>query len=394
MKKVSYNKFLRKTNESGEFEFYIEHTKNYSGITELIDSLVEHNLKFNNVSYAEIDNETTLMLSISVIDMNCDRFLESIKNLLKTNCKKIFIELSCYDNQEVDIKFYDFCRSETITELYFIDKNLLNVSDDILFFEHHCWHLNMYVPKYKNEFDKLNKWSEKFKKQKKGLFLAGHIRLHKLELLNFLYEQELLDKNFIWSSTDETFQPELFNEFIPHRDYEKYKQFKILERIPHFQDFDLYDHWKYHNYPAHVNFMNYFNTYFEVVPETQFYDRTNLSHGTKSTRKDWINVSEKTCKAIRLDIPFLMLSKANTVTSLQNRFGFDFEMGFWNFDYDKIEDDNQRMQSIKDRLIKILSLSDNELHEFYYEYISVKKNNDIFIQNFYKEPLIKIWDKL
>jgi hypothetical protein len=251
----------------------------------------------------------------------------------------------------------------------------------------------MYIPKYKNEFDKLNKWSEKFKKQKKGLFLAGHIRFHKLELLNFLYEEGVLDNDFIWSSTDSTFQPDLFQEFIPYRDLETYKNFKILKRIPHFQDFDLYDHWKYHNYPPHVNFMNYFNTYFEVVPETQFYDRINLP-GTKNTRKDWLNISEKTCKAIRVDIPFVMVSKANTTKLLIDRFGFDFELGFWNFDYDKIENNNDRMQLIKDRLIKILSLTDSELHDFYYEYINVKKNNDIFIQNFYIKPLFKIWNKL
>lgn len=393
MKRLSYNKFLRKQNDVGEFEYFVEHTKNYSGLTELLDSFLENGFKYENLPISELDNNTSLILSVSVIDMDSENYLDNLKTYLKLNCKNTFIELSCHDHQEVDNSFYEFCRSESKNQLYFIDKNMLHISDDILFFEHHCWHTSMYIPKYKNEFDKLNKWSQKFKKQKKGLFLAGHIRFHKLELLNFLYEQGVLDKDFIWSSTDATFQPDLFQEFIPDRDLETYNNFKILERIPHFQDFDLYDHWKYHNYPAHVNFMNYFNTYFEVVPETQFYDRINLS-GTKSTRQDWVSISEKTCKAIRVDIPFVMVSKANTTKLLIDRFGFDFELGFWNFDYDKIENNNDRMQLIKDRLTKILSLTDNELHDFYYEYINVKKNNDIFIQNFYIEPLFKIWNKL
>lgn len=394
MKKVSFNKFLRKSNTSGGFEFYIENSKNYSGITELMDSLYENGYKYENVNYESIDSETTYILSISVIDMDCLEFLNAIKKELTKKCKKIVIELSCYDNQEIPVEFYEFCRKESQCEMFFIDKNLIKISDDILFFDQHCWHTNMYIPNYKNEFDKLNKWSEKFKKQKKGLFLAGHIRFHKIELLNFLYENNLLDENFIWSSTDENFQPELFNEFIPEKNVETYRNFKILNRIPHYQDFNLYDKWKYHNYPAHVNFMNYFNTYFEIVPETQFYDRSIVTNGTRKTRKDWINVSEKTCKALRVDVPFIMLSKANTITLLKDRFGFDIELGFWDFNYDKIEDDNERMNEIKQRLIKILSLSDSELHEFYYEYINKKQNNDIFIQNFYKENLLKIWNKL
>lgn len=64
----------------------------------------------------------------------------------------------------------------------------------------------MYISKYKDSFIQLNTWSEKFQKPHKGLFLAGHIRFHKIELLNYLYENNLLDENFIWSSTDETFQ--------------------------------------------------------------------------------------------------------------------------------------------------------------------------------------------
>ena len=394
MKKLSFNKLERKNSIVGGFDYIFRSIKPHNeGLTELLNSFVEKEYKFELIDNTNLDENTSLIVSISVIDMDDYQLLEKIKEILQLHCKNVFIELSCYDHQEIDIRFYDFCRQNTNKELWFIDKNMLKVADDCLFFEHHCWHTNMYMPKYNDSFVQLNKWLEKFQKPHKGLFLAGHIRFHKIELLNYLYENNLLDENFIWSSVDETFQSNNFREFIPERDEQTYRSFKILERLPNMQDFNLFDEWKYHNYPAHINYMNYFNTYFEIVPETHFYDRINLRGGTRNTRKDWVSISEKTCKALRMNIPFIMLSKANTVKLLVDRFGFDVSLSMWQHDYDIIEDDKERMDAVKYNLKQILSLSKNELHDFYYQYFNVKKNYDIFIQNFYNKPLAEIWDK-
>ena len=357
MKKLSFNKLERKNSLMGGFEYSFRSIKPHTeGLTELANSFVEKGYQFEVVDNKNLDNETSLIVSISVIDMDDVELLEKIKEILKLDCKNIFVELSCYDHQEIDIRLYDFCRENCNKELWFIDKNMLKVADDCLFFEHHCWHTNMYMPKYNDSFVQLNKWLEKFQKPHKGLFLAGHIRFHKIELLNYLYENNLLDENFIWSSVDETFQSNNFREFIPERDEQTYRSFKILERLPNMQDFDLFDEWKYHNYPAHINYMNYFNTYFEIVPETHFYDRTNLRGGTRNTRKDWVSISEKTCKALRMNIPFIMLSKANTVKLLTERFGFDVSLDFWNHNYDLIENDTERMNAIQLKLKSILTI--------------------------------------
>lgn len=392
MKKISFNKLERNQDELGNFTYSFRTIKDHEGSTELLDSFVEKGYKFEQIHHTNIDINTSIVVSISVIDVDDINFLEEINKILNIDCKNIFIELSCYDHQEIDIRLYDFCRQNTNKELWFIDKNMLQVADDCLFFEHHCWHTNMYMPKYKDSFIQLNNWCEKFQKSHKGLFLAGHIRFHKIELLNYLYENNLLDENFIWSSTDETFQSGMFREFIPERDEAEYRTFKILERIPNMQDFNLFDEWKYHNYPAHINYMNYFNTYFEIIPETHFYDRFKCL-GTKNTRKDWISISEKTCKALRMNIPFIMLSKSNTIKLLTERFGFDVSLDFWNHSYDEIEDDKLRMESIKLKLKSILEISKEELHDFYYKYFYKKNNNHIFIENFYNKPLETIFNK-
>jgi hypothetical protein len=251
----------------------------------------------------------------------------------------------------------------------------------------------MYIPKFIKQYNELNDWCGKFVKPFKGLFLAGHIRFHKVELLNYLYVNGLLEDNFIWSCTDETFQPELYREFIPQPNETEFRNFKILERIPNSKDFDLFDKWKYHNYPAHVNFMNYFNTYFEIVPETHFYHRDNIKP-TMDTRIDWNNVSEKSCKAIRMGTPFIMLSKPNTVKHLVDRFEFDLDIDGWKHsEYDEIEDDRLRMATIKAKVKDILSMNTADLHDLYYQYFSSKNNNTIFIENFYKKPLQIIYNK-
>ena len=406
MKKVCFVKLLRLNqlppkpnllggeNNRPRFEWGFKDVKPFDDISEMLTSFVDNfSFKIDLTPLNKVDKDTSVVLVISTSDMEDEIFLNELRNILQMECKNIFIDLASYDHQDIPIEIYDFCRKESKNELYFIDKNLIKVADDVLFFEHHAYHTSMYIPKFIKQYNDLNDWCSKFVKPFKGLFLAGHIRFHKVELLNYLYVNGLLEENFIWSCTDESFQPELYREFIPQPNEQEFRNFKILERIPNSKDFDLFDKWKYHNYPAHVNFMNYFNTYFEIVPETHFYHRENIKP-TMDTRIDWNNVSEKSCKAIRMGTPFIMLSKANTVKHLRERFEFDLDINGWKHsDYDEIEDDRLRMATIKARVKDILSMNTSDLHDLYYQYFSSKNNNTIFIENFYRKPLEIIYNK-
>jgi len=393
MKKVCFFKLRRKTGDSG-FEWFWEDLKpnQTPHISELITSLHNKGYSMELSNYDSINQDTSVVCVVECIDMDDIVFLDNLKKIFKLNYKKLFIELVTYDHQEVSVKFYDFCRAECDRELYFIDKNLIDVADDILYFDNHSFHVDMYVPHYLNEYKKINKWCRKFGKANKGLFLSGHIRFHKIQLLNFLYENNLLDENFLWSSTDEHWEPSLFNEFVPQSNENEFRNFKILERIPNMHDYDLFDKFKYNNYSFQVNHMHYFNSYFEVIPETQFYHREYLP-GTKDTRKDWNNFSEKTLKALLMDHPFVMVSKVNTLKYLTDKFGFDISMDNWMHEYDTIENDSDRMNAIQSKLKNILSMSKSDLHDLYYEYFDSKDNYSIFVNNFYNASLTKIYNK-
>ena len=139
--------------------------------------------------------------------------------------------------------------------------------------------------------------------------------------------------------------------------------------------------------------MHYFNTYFEVIPETQFYHRTKFLRGTRATQTNWASVSEKTLKALLMDHPFVFLGKANILNILKEDYGFDFEMNGWLHEYDSIEDDSKRMIAIQSKIKDILSLSNSDLHDLHYEYFKSKDNYPIFVNNFYNNSLTKIFNK-
>lgn len=234
MKKVCFVKLLRKDNKIlGGFEWYYQNVKPFDDLSELLTSFSEKNFEIDYINFENVDSHTSIVLSIGTIDMNDVVFLDRLKKVFNMDCKNVFIELSCYDHQEIHTNIYEFCRAECKRELYFIDKNMKEISDDILFFEHHAYHTSMYIPKFINQFNDLNSWSHKFQKISKGLFLSGHIRLHKVELLNYLYVNGWLDKNFIWSSTDESFQPELYREFIPMQNETEFRNFKVCIYVVH-----------------------------------------------------------------------------------------------------------------------------------------------------------------
>lgn len=394
MKKVCFFKIKRRDAENG-FEWYWEDLRPNEGphISEVITSLYKAGYPMEFCNYDSVDSKIPIVVVIQVIDMNDVIFLDNLKKAFSLDSKKVFIDLTTYDFQDVEPEFYEFCRKECNKELYFISKNLL-LEDDTLFFENSAFHVDMYIPNYIKEYKKINKWCEKFGKNYSGLFLSGHIRFHKIQLLNYLYENNLLDENFLWSSTDEFWEPESFGEFIPEHNVEEYRKFKILERIPNMHDYDLNDKFKYYNYSFQVNHMHYFNTYFEIIPETQFYHRPVGLRGTRATQKNWKSVSEKTLKALLMDHPFIMVGKSDILKILRDEYEFDFEMDGWMHEYDGIENDSDRMAAIQTKVKDILSMSKSDLHDLHYRYFKSKDNYPLFVNNFVNKPLSKIFNKL
>jgi hypothetical protein len=102
------------------------------------------------------------------------------------------------------------------------------------------------------------------------------------------------------------------------------------------------------------NFENkepYLDTYIHILSETNFYE-TGLY------------LSEKTWKPIGHLQPFIMVNKPGALKEL-HRLGFKTFTPFINESYDDIQNDTERMEFIYSEIMRLNSLSFEEIHEWY-----------------------------
>jgi len=136
------------------------------------------------------------------------------------------------------------------------------------------------------------------------------------------------------------------------------KSFEIINNKKEIIDFDdINSVWGF-------NFENkeaYLNSYINICTETNFYE-------------DGLYLSEKTWKPIGHLQPFIQVNKAGALKELQN-IGFKTFSPFINENYDNEEDDKLRIKMISDEILRLNSLSIDEIHNWYE---SIK---DILIHN-------------
>ena len=102
MKKLSFNKLERKNNSTGGFDYIIRSVKPHTeGLTELSNSFIENGFQFDNIDISNLDSQTSLIVSISVIDMDDSTLLQYVRDVLNKecyffqNCSSLLTLLSC-----------------------------------------------------------------------------------------------------------------------------------------------------------------------------------------------------------------------------------------------------------------------------------------------------------
>lgn len=108
----------------------------------------------------------------------------------------------------------------------------------------------------------------------------------------------------------------------------------------------------------HVNMIDssrkfYADTYFSVVSETNFYERTDPGQF----------VSEKTFKPIAEKHPFILISRPGCLQKLKS-LGYKTFSPFINEDYDLETNDSKRMRMIVDEVIRLSNLNTDGLTHF------------------------------
>jgi hypothetical protein len=394
MKKCCFIKIIRKY-ESDNFSYkIIKNEEAYESFSELFNSLNEF-CKIEIVSFEDCDYDTSLFISFDVVDVT-PLFKEFMHPFLKEKkFKKVFFDFATYDNQEISENDFDEIEKLTDRESYFISKNLLTNRDNHLYFEvlfYHHIREDKEIPRNILAYKRIKESQRFFWPKYKGFYFPGHIRFHKVKFLEFLYQNKFLEE-IIWSCTGIDFDKPIFRDFVSDEQDSEFFSFEVLKLLPKRIDFDLFNKDVYNSRGGQINLVTYLDTTFEIVPETRFYD-TNGNKGSKKTYSTWNNISEKTIKPTMLSHPFILISKPNTISLLEN-WGLKYKFDFWNFEYDSILDHNERMSAIQQFTKKVMQMSIKELKEFHNDYNQFTQSNyNTMLNDMYIKSVRQIHEKI
>jgi hypothetical protein len=329
-----------------------------------------------------------------VVDVT-DLFLIKLKLFIDSiNCKSIFFDFSTYDEQEIDDNSIAQIEALTNKQCYVVSKNLIQNKDNHLYFEvlfYHHIREGTEISRNILAYKRIKESQSMFWPKYKAFYYPGHTRFHKVKFLEFLYQNNFLDE-IIWSSTSPDFDKPVFRDFVPQEFESEFNSFEVLKLLPKRIDFNLFSKDVYNSRGGQINLVTYLDTTFEIVAETRFHETTGKA-GSKKTIKTWNNISEKTIKPTMLSHPFILIAKQNTIKLLEDR-GLKYRYDFWNYDYDSIEDAEDRLRQIESFTKKIMNMNISELKEFNKDYSQFSKTNyNVMLNDVYIKSINDIWNK-
>lgn len=349
--------------------------------------------QFELVHFNDLDSNTSLFITLEDFQHE-DYQIEELKRSLKNKSfKNVFYDFSTHDNQNISEKVLDkFEQCIPNVPSYFITKNIISKRKNHFWFEvlfpHYIENTPVNDEAFK-AFRKIEHVQTPFLRKYKGMFHVGHIRYHKVKFLNFLHENNFLN-HFMWGSTGIDYDPGLFPELVPEKFQEDFKTFSVLSQLPHFYDYDGYG--SYNQRGNSFNLVSYLDSYFEIAPETKFYHTRNQT-GAMDTEETWNNISEKTMRPTFAGHPFILLSKPNTISTLETM-GLKYRFDFWNHSYDAIENDDERMEAIQHFTKRVMNMEKHELASFKIAYNEATSTNyHRMYHELYPEKMLKIYNE-
>lgn len=116
------------------------------------------------------------------------------------------------------------------------------------------------------------------------------------------------------------------------------------------------------------------NSFCNIVTETSYHD------------KDVIFITEKTEKCFSAGQPFIIVSTPYFLKELKKR-GYKTFSDFWDESYDLVEDNNIRLDMIKEVIKKLNLLSLKELEEMYVKMLPILRHNQRINKEWYYKNL-------
>jgi hypothetical protein len=399
-------------NKENELVINNKQSNNYfNSRTDTASLLSDDLFLFNFIKPYELDyivdinkiDENTIIFFSSIYDFK-ENVVEQLSNI---KAKKYIIDFASNDviyirNYIQSIEKYfndkDYCivtkslDYKNIKNCFFYDQQLTRMSN-WLFDIKKPWKDVLFNSKFNSptitsyNFLENIKSKEKTLPSYKGLYLIGHARFHKIDLLNHLYLKNNLN-DFIWTSGGRYFDCD--TGYVDRDKLKEFDKFEVLNLLPKKLDYG-YEESEHAliSIGTFPNFSFYMDSCFEIVAETEFYKEKII--------KETIihHISEKTIKSILMSSPFLTLNFSNTLKKLENNFGLNFNTSIneYNTNYDLIENDEYRMSAIKNQCDNLLSFNKKELNDMKLEYKNqTKENLNILYEIFWRDSVKKIFD--
>jgi|TARA_Y100000034_G_scaffold2817_1_gene3439 hypothetical protein len=263
----------------------------------------------------------------------------------------------------------------TINMTYISNIEQYNMKHKVLFLQHFFGIQDTLIRSFQNEIDEdayedldlkglrpemLTEFSKrlflnqlKYKRPNKFISYNGSPRHHRIYLLKFLYENNLL-KHGIYSFFA-TSHCNLNREDVVHtieeyvdKDTEIYN--KIMEIIPISLD-NLPN--EYGSWGEDVNLQAHYSSYLEIVAET-----------TWDQLHDSCTLTEKTGKPLFTGLPFILLARPYGLKLLK-QYGFKTFHPFIDESYDDVIDCDKRLEMIFNEIKRILNMNEEEIHKWF-----------------------------
>jgi hypothetical protein len=269
----------------------------------------------------------------------------------------------------------------TDTDINFLVKNI-EVRDWIVLTSNYkinhpkVLHLNIHL--HDLYFDHINIRSVNFSpntnlRKKKFICLNRQERLHRVLIVDYLLEEQLindtflscqdielkyvlLDKNPVKEKIDHHLTLDDYFEFrrygglkeLREYDFSEKQKKRLLDNLPFFLEGESYANIDPKDLAPVDNFFN--EAYWALVTERDFF-RSNLYQG----------FTEKTVKCLLYGVPFIIIGLPFTLQKLRE-LGFVTFSDFIDESYDTEEDDNKRLEKIKKQISYLANLNYNEIH--------------------------------
>ncbi len=309
------------------------------------------------------DSDTLLFESLNPMD--------SFENIGDVQNKKVIFFIPDVTDWDYTNERFQKLLKEDIKIIF--NETILNSEKQNFNFEFICLNrfatnINVQVHGYKKSLLDIFWNSKNYYRQFHFNCFNNTVKEHRIDILRFMCDTNLTEKGIVsWFAGGDA-------------DLNLLKDIKFSEKEKSFigKSHDL----KVVGQQDYLNFIPYFNSYFSVITESNWY-----IHDGKPLQK--IHITEKTFKAFVTMSPFLIIGCQYHLKKLKE-WGFKTFEGYMDESYDELESYEQRKKVIYSEILRLNRMDKKELDDWFWSMKDILLHNYNHFFKFVDNEMIKL----